>query len=277
MLLHDLGRGLLRRWYFVVIGVLLTACGAVLLSSMVPPMHRATARVVLIPPPSLVSTDGNPYLFLGGLEQALGVLTVKLSSEATSEQILQEHPDGSYTAVKDATSPGPIMLITAESESPESTLQVLDAVLRVVPENLENMQDQLNIPGQSRITALTIVREDATTTVLQGQLRAVLAGVALGLSMTVLLTGLLDRLLTSRTKKAGRRHASVPGDEPQEGASRAADDQEPVSRRGTKRSRRPAAASPAPAPAAAVPPAAEDGSEALKNDKDELPTMATNK
>ncbi|MET1063463.1 MAG: hypothetical protein ABWX85_00655 [Arthrobacter sp.] len=271
MLLHDLGRGLLRRWYFVVIGVLLTACGALLLSSAVPATHRATARVVLIPPTALVSADGNPYLFLGGLEQALGVLTVKLSSEAASEQILQEYPDASYTAVKDVMSPGPIMVITAESESPESTLQVLDAVLRIVPENLENMQDQLNIPDPSRITALTIVRDDATTKVLQSQLRAVLAGVALGLSMTVLLTGLLDRLLTSRKKKVGRRHASVPGAEPHEGPSGAAEDRVPVSRRGTKRSRRPV-----PEPAAAEPPAAEDGSDAPERDKDELPTMATN-
>ncbi|MGO4192035.1 hypothetical protein AB4Y67_10230 [Arthrobacter sp. YAF17] len=271
MLLHDLGRGLLRRWYFVVIGVLLTACGALLLASVVPPTHRATARVVLIPPPSLVSADGNPYLFLGGLEQALGVLTVKLGSEATSEQILEAYPDGSYTAVKDTLSPGPIMLITAESESSDGTLQVLDAVLRVVPENLENMQDQLNIPDASRITALTIVREDATTKVLQSQLRAVLGGVALGLSMTVLLTGLLDRLLTSRKKKAGRRHASGPGVELHEEPSPAADDQVRMSRRGTKRSRRPA-----PEPEAMEPPAAEDGSDGPERDKDELPTMVTN-
>lgn len=272
MLLHDLGRGLLRRWYFVVIGVLLTACGALLLSSVVPPTHRATARVVLIPPSSLVSTDGNPFLFLGGLEQALGVLTVKLSSDVANEQILQGYPDGSYTAAKDPMSPGPIMLITAESESPESTLQVLDAVLRIVPENLENMQDQLNIPDPSRITALTIVREDATTKVLQSQLRAVLAGVALGLSMTVLLTGLLDRMLISRKKKVGRRHASVPGAEPREGPSGAAEDQERVSHRGTKHSGRPAMEP----PAATEPSSAGDGSDAPKRDKDELPTMATN-
>jgi hypothetical protein len=264
MLLHDLGRGLLRRWYFVVIGVLLTACGALLLSSLVPPTHRATARVVLIPPSSLVSADGNPYLFLGGLEQALGVLTVKLSSDAASEQVLEAHPGGSYTAVKDAVSPGPIMLITAESESPESTLQVLDAVLKIVPENLENMQDQLNIPKPSRITALTIVREDTTTKVLQSQLRAVLGGVALGLSMTVLLTGLLDRMLTAR--KARRRHASIPEGGPREVTSGAAEDQVRVSRRVTRRGRRPAV----------EPPAEGAGTEAPQRAKDELPTMATN-
>lgn len=264
MLLHDLGRGLLRRWYFVVIGILLTACGALLLSSVVPPTHRATARIVLIPPPSLVSSDGNPYLFLGGLEQALGVLTVKLSSNTAGEQILQRYPGGSYSVAKDAVSPGPIMLITAESESPEDTLNVLDEVLRVVPENLDSMQTQLNIPSSSRITALTIVREDVPTKVLQSQLRAVLGGAALGLSMTVLLTGLLDRLLTSRKQKAGRRHASAPGDEPHDGPSPDAPD--PGPRRGTRTAQRPTA----------EPPAAEHGPDAPKHEEDKLPTMATN-
>ena len=140
-----------------------------------------------------------------------------------------------------------------------------------MPENLEDMQDQLNIPNPSRITALTIVREEATTKVLQSQLRAVLAGAALGLSLTVLLTGLLDRLLTTRKKKVGRRHVSVRGAEPHDGPAGAAEDPVLVSGRGTIRSRRPAPEAPA-----TEPPAAEDGTDAPKRDKDELPTMATN-
>ena len=165
-------------------------------------------------------------------------------------------------------SPGPIMLITAESESPESTLQVLDAVLKIVPENLENMQDQLNIPDPSRITALTIVREDATTKVLQSQLRAVLGGVALGLSMTVLLTGLLDRMLTSRKEKW-------------DGATRQSREMNPRRRPPAQQKTRcrcrvagPNAA--AVRPELAQPPAEGDGAEAPQRDKDELPTMATN-
>jgi hypothetical protein len=214
MLLPDLGMGLLRRWYFVVLGVLLTMGGAFLLTALVPPTYQATARIVLIPPTSLVTAGGNPYLFLGGLEQALGVLTVRLGSEAVGEQVLQGHTGGSYLAEKDSMSPGPIMLITAEGESPESTLQVLDSVIKVLPENLEGMQNQLNIPASSRITAMTIVRENEPKMVVKSQLRAVLAGVAAGLSLTVLATGLLDRLLSSRRRNAGRRHASDLGDEP---------------------------------------------------------------
>lgn len=214
MFLHDLGWGLLRRWYFVVLGVLLTACGALFLTDVVPPTYQGTARIVLLPPTSLVTPDGNPFLSLGGLEQALGVLSVRLSSNAVGQQILQGHPGATYVVEKDSMSPGPILLITTESENPESTLQVLDGALKALPENLESLQDQLKIPPSSHITAMTVVRESEPKTVFKSQLRAVLAGVAVGLSMTVLLTGVLDRLLSSRKSSARRRRPSGSGEEP---------------------------------------------------------------
>ncbi len=214
MFLHDLGWGLLRRWYFVVLGVVLTACGAFFLTTVVPPTYQGTARIVLLPPTSLVTADGNPFLFLGGLEQALGVLSVRLSSGAVGDEILQGHPGTAYVVEKDPISPGPILLITTEGESPKSTLKVLDGVLQVVPENLESLQDQLTIPPASRITAMTVVRENEPKIVLKNQLRAVLGGVAVGLSLTVLLTGILDRLLSSRKRVARRRQSSDSRDEP---------------------------------------------------------------
>ena len=171
---------------------------------------------MLIPPKSLITTDGNPYLFLGGLEQALAVLSVRLSSGAAGEQILQGNAGESYAVEKDPTSSGPIMVITTEGESPESALTVLDDVLNVVPQSLEAMQDQLNIPAASRITVMTIVREGEPKLVLKTQLRAVLAAVAVGVSMTVLLTGLLDRLLSSRKRNARRRQSPDVSDEPQD-------------------------------------------------------------
>lgn len=214
MFLHDLGWGLLRRWYFVVLGIVLTACGALFLTEVVPPTYQGTARIVLLPPPSLVTPNGNPFLSLGGLEQALGVLSVRLSSSAVGQQILRGHPAATYVVEKDSMAPGPILLITAESENPESTLQVLDGVLKVLPENLESLQDQLRIPPSSRITAMTVVRESEPKPVFKSQLRAVLAGVAVGLSVTVLLTGFLDRLLSSRKNAARRRRPSGSGEEP---------------------------------------------------------------
>lgn len=220
MLLRDLGNGLLRRWYFVVIGLLLTAGAALLLSSVVPPVYKGTARVVLIPPESLVTPGGNPYLFLGGLDQALSVLNVRLGSGSVQEKILKGHAGTGYVAEKDIASSGPIILITSEGESPASSLQVLDDVLKVVPQNLEIMQDQLNVPSSSRITAMTIVRESEPQIDGKAQLRAVLAALALGVCVTVLATGLLDRLISSRTGTQRRRRKDLgEDDQPQDGPS----------------------------------------------------------
>lgn len=268
MLLRDLGTGLLRRWYFVVVGVLLTACAALLLSSVVPPTYKGTARVVLIPPASLVTPGGNPYLFLGGLDQALSVLSVRLGSGSVQEEIVKGHVGTGYVAEKDAASSGPIMLITSEGESPASSLQVLDDVLKVVPQNLVIMQDQLNVPSSSRITAMTIVRENEALVDRKSQLRAVLAAIAVGGCITVLVTGLLDRLITSRKgTKRRRRQDMGEGDQPLEDAPPMAE------RGGSSRSGfrigRPVpaehGASESPAPLPQV------------EQKEEFPTMASNK
>ena len=253
--MHDLGKGLLRRWYFVVLGILLTACGAWFITTVVPPTYKGTARIVLLPPASLVTAGGNPYLFLGGLEQALSVLSVRLSSGSVGEQVLKGHAGRSYAAEKDPLSPGPIMLITTEAESPQSSLKVLDDVLKVVPQNLDGMQDQLNVPASSRITAMTIVRENDPKIDAKSQLRAVLGGAAVGVAMTVLLTGLLDRLLSS-LKRGARRRRQDPDVGHEQGSL-------PTSR--LKR------------PASAEEPAAEEQPPSPEVENEELPTMASNK
>ena len=268
MLLRDLGTGLLRRWYFVVVGVLLTACAALLLSSVVPPTYKGTARVVLLPPASLVTPGGNPYLFLGGLDQALSVLSVRLGSGSVQEEIVKGHAGTGYVAEKDLASSGPIMLITSESESPESSLQMLDDVLKVVPQNLVIMQDQLNVPASSRITAMTIVRENEALIDRKSQLRAVLAAVAVGGCITVLVTGLLDRLITSRkgTKRRRRQDTGVQ-DQPLEDTPPTAE-QDGSSRSGFRIGRPVLAghrASEGPPPLPQV------------EKKEEFPTMASNK
>ncbi|MCX6499113.1 MAG: hypothetical protein NTU93_09970 [Arthrobacter sp.] len=272
MFLHDLGKGLLRRWYFVVIGILLTVCGALFVTTVVPPTYKGTARIVLIPPGTLVTSGGNPYLFLGGLEQALSVLGVRLGSGSVGEQVLNGHPGRSYVAEKDPLSPGPIMLITTEAESPESSLRVLDDVLKVVPQNLEGMQDQLNVPASSRITALTIVREDNPKIDTKSQLRAVLGSVAAGGAMTVLLTGSLDRLLSS-PRRARRRRRQDTEPETESGHNPVGEPASAVqgNEQGTLPTSRSKRRVSAQAPAAEEQPPGPDVA------KDELPTMASNK
>ena len=207
MFLNNLGRELLRRWYFVLAGIILTASCGIFAWTAVPPTYQATSTAVLLPPTSLVGETGNPYLFMGGLDQVLTVLTVRLSSTEVAEPLIHGRGNLSYAVEKDPNSPGPIMLITTQGDSKDSAMQLLDDVARVVPENLIVLQDQLRIPTYSRVGLMTIVRDETPVRLIKDQLRLVLGVVALGLTITVLATALLDRIMTSTTPKrrAGNR------------------------------------------------------------------------
>lgn len=206
MFLHDLASGLLRRWYLVLFGLLVTALGGYYLLQVVPVTYEATSSVVLVPPATAVIEGENPYLYMGGLDQALSVLTVRMSSPTVADPILHKRTDLTYTIGKDVSTAGPIVLVDAEAGTEAETLKILDQVVAVIPENLKLLQDQLNIPKNARITAMTIVTDTTAKEVNKKQMRVVLAAVAAGSAVTILGTGLLDRLLVRRkAKKALRR------------------------------------------------------------------------
>jgi hypothetical protein len=205
MFLHNLGLGLLRRWYIVLAGILVTAAGGLFVWTTVPPSYQATSTAVLLPPSSLVGDKGNPYLYMGGLEQALTVLTVRLSSTEVAGPLLQGHKDLTYSVEKDPTSPGPILHISATGNSQESAMQLLDRVIQVIPGNLQLMQDQLRIPSFSRVEVMTIVQDHTAAVLIKDQLRVLLAAISGGLALTVLVTALLDRVMISRRIRRDER------------------------------------------------------------------------
>lgn len=204
MFLYSLGQGLLRRWYCVLAGVLMTAVAGLLTMVVVPSTYQATSTAVLLPPASLVGADGNPYLYMGGLDQVLTVLTVRLNSTEVTEPTLQGLDKASFTVEKDPTTPGPIMLITATGDSQQNAMRLMEKVVQIVPDNLVLMQDQLRIPAFSRVEVMTVVQDESAELLLKDQLRLLLAVVAVGLALTVLATAVLDRGLTNRKSRKER-------------------------------------------------------------------------
>lgn len=201
LFLHDLAKGLLRRWYLVLFGILVTGFGGYMIFQIVPVNYEATSSIVLVPPATAVIEGENPYLYMGGLDQALSVLTVRMSAPLVADPILKDQPGLNFSIGKDVTTTGPIMLVGAEGPTEAQTLQVLDEVIKVVPENLAILQEQLGIPENARITTMTIVTDTKAKEVTKKQMRAFLGVVALGLGTTVLATGLLDRLIMGRKAK----------------------------------------------------------------------------
>jgi hypothetical protein len=205
MFIHDLIQGLLRRWYFVVACVLATLAFAGYVYVTTPPTYEANASVVLVPPIAQVKEGSNPFLYMGGLEQALAVLIVRVSSPAVANPILRNDPELTYTVARDAATAGPIVRITAEGSTEEATLRVLTEVVNAMPKSMTYLQDELKVPDKVRISVMPIVQDDTAKAVTKKLQRLVLTIVGAGFFLTILATAVLDRILNARKSKKARR------------------------------------------------------------------------
>ncbi|WP_104174572.1 hypothetical protein [Arthrobacter sp. Y81] len=206
MFLRDLYASAKRRWYFVLAGLLVTAAMSFWVFRVAPVTYEATANVALIPPPTAVISGDNPFLYMGGLDQAMGVLTVKLNSDSVRSAIEDEFPGAEYATERDATTSGPIVRVKVAGDSTATTLEVLNRVLDVMPATLSSLQDELSLPQASRISLLTLGIDKETTLVSEARTRALLVVASLGMAGTLLLTGLADKRLIRRR---GKKHAGA--------------------------------------------------------------------
>ncbi|MER2137961.1 MAG: hypothetical protein ABS909_08900, partial [Arthrobacter sp.] len=136
---------ILRRWYLVVSGILFTAVLCWGASQVVPPSYDARGSMVLMPPPAAVGDEGNPYLQLGGMSEALDVLVRQANAPAVRDQVLEAYPSATYTIEPDRSTSGSIVVVQATAETEAESLTVLDQALETLPAVLTRMQDELAV------------------------------------------------------------------------------------------------------------------------------------
>lgn len=194
-----------RRWYLVLLAVLISIGLVSLLATRLEPAYRATASVVLVPPDSTVGEAGNPYLFLGGLSQSVDVLSRSVNSETTRNKVEDLAPSGHYETVADATTSAPILVVTTEDSSGDGAMNLLAAVLAQVPTSLSELQDQVGVASNARITSQVVTASDEPEVAQKARVRSLaMVGIA-ALGVGLLITGLVDGLLARRGRvRSGR-------------------------------------------------------------------------
>ncbi|MDP9980806.1 hypothetical protein J2W14_000182 [Pseudarthrobacter oxydans] len=202
MYLRDLYASLQRRWYLVVLGALLTVSLAFVVYFQAPVKYEATGSVALVPPATAVISGDNPFLYMGGLEQALGILTAKLNSDVAQRDIVGKYDAVQYSTNRDPSTNGPIVLVTVTGATAGETLGALTDVLAAVPQNLNSLQDSLNLTENSKITSMPLSSDEEAIIDSSIRTRTVLALAAGGVAGTLLLTGQLDKILLRR--RAGK-------------------------------------------------------------------------
>ncbi|MGL3806242.1 hypothetical protein ACSYDW_09115 [Paeniglutamicibacter sp. R2-26] len=221
MIVSDLLKSLLRRWYIVLVGLCVTAGMVFVAYSITPVTYKATATVVLLPPKKSVAEGDNPYLYMGGLGQALNVLVITMNSASTQAEVLNGRDGLGYALEQDTTTTGPIINITTAAPTNTEALDLLGQVVELVPQTLDGLQSQLEVPGNAKIGSMTLAQAHEADTENKRQLQLMAGAGAAGLIGTVLAVAAIDKLLVKRAGKRNRPKRD-------KGGSTGAEDEKPL-------------------------------------------------
>lgn len=196
MHLGEVGQALKRRWYLVVAALLVTVATVAGLMALVPADYETSASVVLVPPESTLGDTGNPYLFLGGLDQLVDVVARSMNDGLARSTIEDATPPGAaFTATADFTTSAPIILATAEASTPQQAADLLNVVVEQVARNLSQLQGDVGVPSKALIGSQVVARNDPEALQKPRLRKVAVAGIAV-LMLSLLLIALLDSVLT---------------------------------------------------------------------------------
>jgi hypothetical protein len=196
--LRDVIAGLRRRWYLVIIGLLLTTGLAGYVYTMVPVSYNARLSVLLLPPETATEDGANPFLNLSGMGPAMDVLARRVDADVVRTPLEEQFPDADYVVLADGSSSGP--LVVAETTAPTGglALDALNAVKARLVSSLNSMQAELGVPVPSRITLTDVSVDSKATLDSKNRTQFVVAAALAGAGLTILLTGLIDGLIMAR-------------------------------------------------------------------------------
>jgi hypothetical protein len=204
----DTIRGLLRRWYIVIPGLVVTA--AIVLGAWlaIPTGYQRSATQLLLPGANSMPAGANPYLFLGGLSPAADVLVRAIGANNVLNEVVEKHPGVQIEISRDTTTAGPIILITVTAGSDADAGAVLGLLIDRTSTVLDELQQEENIPAANRVSVIPVTVDTKST--LQQRSRILGAGGAgiVGLVLTLLIAGLVDGSSAQR-----KRRELSPGDD----------------------------------------------------------------
>ena len=201
MNLADTLRGLWRRWYIVIPGLILTILVALAAWQVIKPDYQRTGTQLLLPGTASIPEAGNPYLYLGGLSQASDVLVTAMSSDLELNALLAGHAGAKIVILRDPLTSGPQILTTVTARSDAEAGEILDTTIARTTHMLGSLQDVDGITAGNRIGIKSITVDNQSTLIQKTRVLGV-AGVALVvLLLTLLLAGLVEGLSTRKRRR----------------------------------------------------------------------------
>lgn len=236
MWLSEVWHALMRRRLIALASMLIAGLAGFGLFSYVGPTHAATSVVVLMPPESAYNIEGldrplpqNPLLYLNELGYARDVIVRSVSAADVTRSFEDRYPHTQVEFAGDPTSQAPLIVVTVESDSDKEALQALASATTLIPEQLAQMQDRLDVTGANVSSAYELTRDSSTELKYRRPLQFAIIGAGGTFVVFLLLIALVDGYHTSRTStQSGRRQDEPAAAESEEEAVLVESEDEPV-------------------------------------------------
>lgn len=216
--LSDVLGMLRRRWYVLVVGLLLVAggAGAVLLKS--PVSYQATGQLLLLLPPQAGGDKPiNPYL---NLDPGLATTAALIASTMNAPESQRSVEAAGHTAAYTITlfpNTGPLLVITTEGADPQQAIGTRDEVIRRLQQELDRIQNEENAPKRQFIHTRTNSTFNEAEVLTGDRTRAVAAVGAAGMLALLFVVVIWDRAAARlRSRSRPRRDRKTAGAEREE-------------------------------------------------------------
>ena len=188
------------------------------------PLYEAASSYLLINPPSAPTAEeiarypalgridaDNPYTRFPDQSVVVDVLARSMGSESARRALLRAGADPRYTVGSGARfgSSDPIVQITGTGATPQAAIRTANLVGRAIMGELDRMQRVKEVDSRYRITALQVEVPEEAHLQASGQLRSLVAVLALGAILLFIAISVADAL---QSLKRQRRQAPA-GDE----------------------------------------------------------------
>ncbi|GAB3744882.1 hypothetical protein [Microlunatus parietis] len=218
--LSDVLGMLRRRWYVVLVGLLLVAGGTGAAYLKAPLNYQATGQLLLLLPPQAAGGDQpiNPYL---NLDSGLATTAALIASTLNAPESQRAVESAGYLAEYSiALSPdtGPLLVITTEARDPQQAIGTRDEVIRRLQEELKRIQTEEDAPKRQFIHTRTNSTFNGAEVLTGDRIKAVAAVAAAGLLTVLLVVVIWDRMASrrrarpraARSKKAAETESAEP-------------------------------------------------------------------
>lgn len=198
MALSDAVAPLVRRWYIVLLGLILAGVLGWSAATLSPPKYTARGLVMILPSPESTGPKGNPLLNMSGLDLPARVLVAYYSSEPAQTDMAAFAPNSDIRVTMEEATRGPIIAIDVTDVTPSGAIQTLQHVAETIPPNLAQIQQSVGTPTRAAVGSKPLVLDTKAERDQSRTIQLVVAAVVAGLALTLLITYSIDGIVLRR-------------------------------------------------------------------------------